>query len=178
VHVLDDQHHRAGLGQALQQDEQLLEQPGPRFARVLRPGGLTELRQQPGQLPGRAARQQLGHPSSAQIPDEFAEHRGERDERQAISAKLQATTHQHPHARTARPLSEFGYQPGLSHPGLPANHNVGRAAVGHLCQGGIQRGKLAGPADQNRTPTPENPRQQACQLQENLRNHVTASDSH
>jgi hypothetical protein len=101
VHVLDDQYHGTGLSQTLQQDERLLEQPRPRFAGIVRAGGLAELRQQPGQLPGRAARQQLGHPGHAQIPDEIPEHRGERGECQAVGAKLQATPHQHPHARAA-----------------------------------------------------------------------------
>ena len=63
VRVLDDQDHRAGFGQLLQQDEHLLEQPRPRLARV--PARrLAELRQQPGQLPGAAAGQQLGDPSA------------------------------------------------------------------------------------------------------------------
>ena len=100
VHVLDDQHHRTGVGQVLQQHEHLLEQPRPRFARVIRPGGLTELRQQPGQLPGRAAGQQPGHPGGAEVAHELAKHRGERGERQAVRAKLQAAADQHPHTRT------------------------------------------------------------------------------
>ena len=101
VQVLDDQHHRAGFGQALQQDEHLLEQPRPRPARGIRSSGLTELRQQPCQLSGRAARQQLSHPGGAEIAYELAKHRGEGGERQAVGAKLQAAAYQHPHACTS-----------------------------------------------------------------------------
>ena len=101
VHVLDDQHHRTGFGQVLQQDENLLEQPRPRLARVIWSSGFAELRQQPGQLSGRASRQQLSHPGGAKSTHELAEHRGERSEGQAIGAELQAAAHQHPCTGTA-----------------------------------------------------------------------------
>jgi len=55
--------------------------------------------QQPGQLPGRTAGQQLRHPGGAQVADELTERRGERGEWQAVGAKLQAATHQRPNAR-------------------------------------------------------------------------------
>ena len=99
VQVLDEQDHRAGFGQALQQDEHLLEQPRPRLAGVICPGRLAELRQQPGQLPGRAARQQLSDRGGAEVTHEPAEHRGKRGERQAVRAKLQAAAGQHPRTR-------------------------------------------------------------------------------
>ena len=44
VHVLDDQHDGTGFGQALQDQEHLLEQPGPRLAPHVRPGRSTEFR--------------------------------------------------------------------------------------------------------------------------------------
>jgi hypothetical protein len=99
VQVLDEQDHRAGFGQALQQDEHLLEQPRPCLARIIRPGRLAELRQQPGQLPGRAARQQLSDRGGAQVTHEPAEHRGKRGERQAVRAQLQTAAGQHPCTR-------------------------------------------------------------------------------
>ncbi len=89
------------LGQVLQQDEHLLEQPGPRFARVVRPGGLAEFWQQPGQLSGGTAGQQLGHPGGAEVTHELAQHGGERSERQAIRAELEAAAQQHPRTRAA-----------------------------------------------------------------------------
>ena len=90
-----------GFGQVLQHQEHLLEQPGPRLARLVRPGGVTELRQQPGQLPAAAAGQQRGHAGRAEIAHELAEHGGEGGERQAVRAELQAAADQHPRPRTA-----------------------------------------------------------------------------
>ena len=47
VRVLDDHDDRACVSQLFEQDEYLLEQPGPGFTRVPGPGRLTELREQP-----------------------------------------------------------------------------------------------------------------------------------
>ena len=96
VHVLDDQHHRAGFRQVLQHLEHLLEQPGPRFSRLVRPGGSTELRQQPGQFPAAAARQQRGHACRSEITHQLAQHGGEGGERQALRAEFQAAADQYP----------------------------------------------------------------------------------
>ena len=150
VRVLDDQDDRAALGQLLEQDEHLLEQARSRLARVVRTGRLAELGQQPGQLPGRAARQQLGNAVGAQVADQLAQHRGEGGERQAVCAEFQAATGQHPGAGAAGPLGELAHQPGLADARLAADEDRGRAAVARLRQGGVQRGQLVGPADQDR----------------------------
>jgi hypothetical protein len=101
VRVLDDHDHRAGLGQLLQQDENLLEQPGPGLAGVTGPSRLAELREQPGQFPGCAAGQQRGDAVRADITGQVAEHRGEGGEWQAVHAELQAASGQHPRALAA-----------------------------------------------------------------------------
>ena len=101
MRVLDDHDHRAGVGQLLEQDEYLLEQPGPGLTRVTGPGWLTELREQPGQLPGRAAGQQRGDAVHAEITSQIAEHRGEGGEGQAVHAELQAASGQHPRTLAA-----------------------------------------------------------------------------
>ena len=48
-----------------------------------------------------AAGQQPGHPGGAKVTHEPAEHGGERRERQAVRAELQAAAQQHPRTRTA-----------------------------------------------------------------------------
>ena len=151
VRVLDDQQHRADLGQLFQQDEDLLEQPGPGLPGVLGRGRLTELGQQPGQLPGRAAGQQVGDTGRAQVPDQLAEHGGERGERQAVRAQLQAAAGQYPGAVAAGPGGELGQQPGFADASLPADQDGRRVTVARLGQRGGQRGQLGGPADQHGT---------------------------
>ena len=51
VRILDGQDHRGALGEVLQQQEHLLEQPRASLALVAAGGRFTELGQQPGQLP-------------------------------------------------------------------------------------------------------------------------------
>ena len=151
VGILDDHDHRAGVGQLFEQHEYLLEQPGPGLARVTARGRLAELRQQPGQFPGRAAGQQGGDAVGAEITDQLAQHGRERGERQAVHAELQAPSGQHACALAPGPLPELAYQAGLADPGLPADQDRGRVAAARLGQCGIQHGKLAGPADQDGT---------------------------
>ena len=117
-------------------------------------GRALRIPEQPGQLPSRFARQQRSHPCCAELTHERAEHGGERRERQAVRAELEAAAQQHPSTRGARPGGELGHQAGLPHPGLPADHDGGRAAAAHLTQRRLQHGELAGAADQNRTRHP------------------------
>ena len=97
--VLDHQDHGTAFGQALQDQEHLLEQPGPCLARLVRPGRGAEFRQQPGQLRAAAAGQQAGHAGRAEIAHELAEHGGERGERQAVRAELEAAAESAPAPR-------------------------------------------------------------------------------
>ena len=93
----------------LKQEEDLLEQPRLRLTCAVRSGGLTELRQQPGQLPGRAARQHPGDPGGTEITHELAKHRGKRGEREAVGAELEAAARQHAHTRPARSPGELAH---------------------------------------------------------------------
>ena len=129
MRVLDDQHHRAGLGEALEQQQDLFEQPRSRLTCVVRSSGCAELRQQPGELPGRAARQEFGYPGGAEITDELAKHRGKRGERQAVGAELQATAGEDARALVAGIFGELADQAGLANAGFAADHDRRRAAV-------------------------------------------------
>ncbi len=149
VRVLDGQDHGPGLSQLFEQDEHLLEQPRPGLARVSRPGGLTELREEPGELPGPATGQQRGDAVRAEITDQLAEHRGERGERQAVHAEFHAPPGQHPHALAAAPFGEVADQAGLADPRLAADQHGGRVAPARLRQRRVQHRQLAGPADQD-----------------------------
>ncbi len=132
VRVLDDQDERAALGQPFEKDEHLLEQPRPRRARVDRRGGLAELGQQPGQLPGRTAGQQLRDAIGAEVADKLPQHRRERGERQAIRAEFQAAAGQYLRTGAAGPLGELDHQPGLADAGLAADEHGRGIAVARL----------------------------------------------
>ena len=112
MRILDDQHHRPGLGQVLEQGEHLPEHSRPGLARISLDAGLAQLGQQPGQVPRAPARQQGREAVGAQLAGKLPQHPGERRERQALRAQIQAIPGQHPdRAGRPRPGPELAGQP-------------------------------------------------------------------
>ena len=108
---------------------------------VLGRGRLTELGQQPGQLPGRAAGQQVGDPGRAQIPDQLTEHGGERGERQAVrrpapGSRRPAPGRPRPRDRAANSASSRD----LPTPASPADQDGRRVTAARLGQRGAEHG--------------------------------------
>jgi hypothetical protein len=151
VRVLDDQHDRPLVGQALQQRENLLEQPGPGRAGIGFLLHRAELRQQPGHLAGGVARQQAGHAVGAQVAHELPEHRAERGERQPFGTHVEARAGQHTGPGIGGACDEFAGQPGLPDAGLAADEDGGRHRVAGAGQRGVQHGQVLAAADQDRT---------------------------
>jgi len=76
---------------------------------------------------------------------------GERAERQALAAHLDAAAREDPRARGARALGGLLDEPRLAHAGLPAEeHGRGIAPHGSV-ERGRQRRQLGLPADEDRT---------------------------
>jgi hypothetical protein len=134
VQVLDDEHHRPGLAQPLEQAEHQLEQlPGLQFLRGHgrgreRGGARRELRQQPAQsLPGRP--EQFLQLSGRSPAGERAQRPYERRQRQALRAQFDALTRQNAESGRRRPARQLSDQPGLADPGLAADQDDGRVAI-------------------------------------------------
>jgi hypothetical protein len=152
VQVLQQPQQRHGGGQPLDHPQQPLEQPpltgsagdrGPR-GRLAAPG---KVGQQPGQLlPGGAGdRLKL---VGVQVVSEAAQRLDDRRERQALLAQWHTTATQHPHAPLMRGGGELLDQPGLAHPGLPAQQRHQRLAVASAGQQLAQPRQLLGAADE------------------------------
>jgi hypothetical protein len=148
VRVLDHEDEGPALGQAPQQDQHLLEHPGPRLTRVGLGGRLPELGQQPGQVLGAPAGQQARDAAGAQVADELPQHPGERRERQAFRAQLQAVAGQGP--GRVSPGGELADQPRLAYPGLTADEHRRRLAADDPLEGGRERGQFRHPPHQHR----------------------------
>ncbi len=145
VGVFDDQHHGTVFREPLQQPEHLLEQPGPGLGPLL--ARLAELGQQPGQPARVAAGHQRGDAVAAELAHEPAQHGGERRERQALRAQLQAAADEHP--GVLGPVAgELPDQPRLADPRLAADEHGGRRARAGPAQGVTEGGELAGTPDE------------------------------
>jgi len=130
VQVLDDEHHRPGLAQPLEQAEHQLEQlSGLQFLRRRGRGSARrELRKQPAQsLPGRP--EQFLQPSGRSPARERAQRPDERRQRQALRAQFDALTRQNAESGRRRPARQLSDQPGLADPGLAADQDDGRIAI-------------------------------------------------
>jgi hypothetical protein len=152
VQVLHDPQQRRRRGQPFDQAQQQLEQPpltglagtrgtGAGGGRLATPG---KVGQQPAQLlPGRAGDHlQLGR---VQLVGQAPQRLDHRRERQPLLAQRHAPTNQHAGALPLRCRGQLLDQPGLAHPGLPAQQ---RRAVGGTRQELAQPRQLLGAADE------------------------------
>ncbi|GGM74701.1 hypothetical protein GCM10010106_21490 [Thermopolyspora flexuosa] len=149
VHVLDDEQHRALLGEPFQQGEELLEEPGPAGVGLPVARRLAELGQQPGEVAGGAVGQQRGDLARTSLPDELAQHGGERGVGEALGGELDAAADEHPGLPLGGELGEPGDEPGLADPGLAADEHGRRLAVPCPIERVEQRGQLFLSPDEN-----------------------------
>jgi hypothetical protein len=150
VHVLDHQHGRGPPGEALQQGEECLEQPGlpPRAGRR-RLLALPELGQQAGQQrPSRP--DQLVQRRRLQPPAQPAERLGHGRVRQRRLAELDAPAHQHLPAALADLTGEPGDQAGLADAGLAADAQGQRIAAAGVRERRLETAQLGCATDKAR----------------------------
>jgi len=153
VQILDHEHERAVGGQPLDDADDELEQAG-RPALTQRRGAdravRVEVRQHLRQI-GAGGPDEGVELLGRRVAHERAEHVGERAERQALAAHLDAAAREDPRARGARALGGLLDEPRLAHAGLPAEeHGRGIAPDGSV-ERGRQRRQLGLPADEDRT---------------------------
>lgn len=103
--------------------------------------GLAELGQQPGEVAGRAVGQQRGDLAGpGRLPDELAQHGGERRVGEALGGQLDAAAEQHPGPPSGGELGEPGGQPGLAHARLAAEQHGRRLAAAGAFEG-VEEGR-------------------------------------
>ena len=148
VQVLEDQQHRAGLGQLGEQAEHrpeqlLLRQPGRVAARRL---GAAGVGQQPGQhRPGgqRVTQRAAGQRAGRRVPQRV----GERQVRDGVR-QLRAAAGEHREAAVPGLGRQLGHQAGLADPGIAADQRHDRAAGGRVAQQRTQAAELGLAANQ------------------------------
>jgi hypothetical protein len=151
VQVLHDPQQRRPRGQPPDQPQQQLEQPPLTGTRDPGTGGRLaagdEVGHQAGQLgAGRASdRLQLGR---VEVAGQAAQRLDQRGERQALLAQRHAAAAQHPHTLPAGGGGQLLGQPGLAHPGLPADQRHQRLTGGGTRQQVTQPRQLLGAADE------------------------------
>ena len=138
VQILDEQHDRPALAELLKQRQHLLEQPAASFTWVggcasgrrlaLLRLGSSEVRQQPRHLTCPPA-EQLDDARRACLPRQLPQHGSKRRERQAVNAKLQAATGQHPPTLGVNLPGELSSEPGFPDPGLATEQHRNRLAA-------------------------------------------------
>nr|BFE85886.1 hypothetical protein GCM10020093_084870 [Planobispora longispora] len=135
VDVLDDQQDGTVLGQALQEVEDLLEEPRAGGLALRGVAGLAELGQQPGQVAGPAVGQERRHLLGALLADELADHRGERRVGQALGGELHAAADQHVRAVALGAFGEARDQPGFADPCFAPEKHGRRGLLARLLEG-------------------------------------------
>jgi hypothetical protein len=154
VQVLHHHQQRAGLGEAVQDPEQQLEQPrrGQRGRRRRAPGRGrgAELGHQPGQLGPGAAQHPL---QLRRLGDagQRAQRLHQRGVRQDALPDVQAATGERDRAPPGGLAEQLGDQPGLADAGLARHHHGGGPAGRRQLEGRPELGDLGVAADQNRT---------------------------
>ncbi|GAB3942000.1 hypothetical protein GCM10027614_28280 [Micromonospora vulcania] len=133
VQILDHQHQRLNVGEPLEQLGDQVEQVSARGLGERRGGGDGQRRRHPAQLRQQAGELRLvpGEDLGAVGPQHRAQGGGERGERQAGLAELQALPDEHPRAGLGGVPGELLQQPGLADPGLAADqHGAGLPGPG------------------------------------------------
>jgi hypothetical protein len=154
VDVLDDEHHRLALAQALEQDEETIEQArlgplGRRLGAGLGAAG-DELGDEPTELPRRRV-DQAGEDGGVRDPEEAAKRLGDRGERQSLlRAQADASAVEHEAARVTGAVRELTDEAALADSRLPADENDGRRAAFGPFERCLERAHLGHPADQDR----------------------------
>ena len=152
MEVLQDEDDAAVGGDALQHARGELVEAGHALLVVPPRSGFAQFGQQPGQflLLSRCRGGQFGGQGAAQ----GAQGRGERGERQAVGADLDAAAECHDGPGAAGSGGELLDQPCLAHTGLAADEQRLRLPRGGAGERVVQRVQLVGAADEHRTDGP------------------------
>ena len=173
VKVLQDHDQRPLGGNAVDQRERQLEESvrvgrraergrsrgcGSGDRRGDRPGFRVLVRREVPGEPGcdghqlrRDVAEQLPQVARRQLLTELTQDFEERTVRQALAVEVEAGAGQHSHAGSASRIGELGHQPGLAEACVSADEDDLGLTLRCPLQSTLERGKLAGPADQVRT---------------------------